>query len=92
MTDPIREAESTVGALRSLEQYAIETGMGTITINVREGRITSALVTRVIPPDVLDAAGPLATLVAEHMYGGIEFDVRDGRIVGWTALPRRRIA
>lgn len=92
MTDPIREAEASIVALQSLEQLAGETVTGSIRLNIREGKITSAVALREIRPEQLEVAAPIAAIAAEHMYGGIEFDVRGGRIVGWTALPRRLIA
>ena len=90
--DPITEAEEGVTALKAFEQLAVETKDGTITVNTRAGQITSIVVTRVLKPDDFAAAAPLAAIVDDLRWGGVEFEVISERIVDWAALPRRRIA
>ena len=92
MIDPIGEVEEAVAALASFEQLAAETRNGVITVNVRAGAITSVAATRVLAPADVSGAAPIAAIADDMRWGAVEFEVIDGRIVDWVALPRRRIA
>jgi hypothetical protein len=92
MTDPIREAEDGVKALASFEKLAEATVNGTITVNVRAGDITSIAATRILRPEDVPDAGPIAAIADDMRWGAVDLEVVDGRIVDWVALPRRKIA